>query len=364
MLPIHENYDFVRLLWAGLKPSSRRSYNSAVRSYEAFCDHYKVRAWPATVKTLSKWVFGRVFGDSSVVQMGQIKHTTISGYLSSLRSVHVDMNYDVAPFANPLLRRLIDGAANLFPAGEQSRKTPFDHPTVEALFTPRATADEHPLDTINLNACIATAYSGMCRLSEVTTEISDAPDDRTRIETQLTGRCLTTSPLGDHMLLLLPRSKTDKHNRGVEIMLTPSGDSTCALAHLALLMGTGVGPRDPLFRFHDGRPWNKSNFKWALFARLRRLGLSGHSFTGHSFRAGGAQRAADNGVPRDKIMQLGRWTSDAVDRYFKQSRAQRYAVHQQFVTGRATPIVEAHVCQPSRPLRTQQLHDPRSASYP
>lgn len=123
-------------------------------------------------------------------------------------------NYDVAPFANPLLRRLIDGAANLFLVGEQRRKTPFDHLTVEALFTARPTADEHPLDTINLNACIATAYSGMFRLSEVTTEISDALDERTHIETQLTGRCLSKSLLGDHMLLLLPRSKTDNHNMG------------------------------------------------------------------------------------------------------------------------------------------------------
>jgi hypothetical protein len=39
-------------------------------------------------------------------------------------------------------------------------------------------------------------------------------------------------------------------------------------------------------------------------------------YTGHSLRRGAAQDAHDMGLPRDDIMMLGRWSSDAVDRYY------------------------------------------------
>lgn len=85
----------------------------------------------------------------------------------------------------------------------------------------------------------------------------DGLDDYTRRSTQLTGRCLTMSPTGDHAKLLLRRSKTDRANKVIEITLTPSGDSTCALLQLNRLLGTDVGTTESLFKLR-GKRFNKT----------------------------------------------------------------------------------------------------------
>ncbi|KAG6072987.1 hypothetical protein E4U16_004980 [Claviceps sp. LM84 group G4] len=43
--------------------------------------------------------------------------------------------------------------------------------------------------------------------------------------------------------------------------------------------------------------------------------------TGHSFRRGAAQHAHDMGLSRDDIKALGRWSSDAVDRYYTANKS-------------------------------------------
>ena len=44
-----------------------------------------------------------------------------------------------------------------------------------------------------------------------------------------------------------------------------------------------------------------------------------YSFSGHSFRRGAATSALAAGISRSDIMLMGRWKSDAIDRYFSSS---------------------------------------------
>lgn len=337
MWPIWQDHQYIRLVWARVKPSTRQTYAAAITSFEAHSQYYNPgkSAWPATFDGLRTWLQGRAYGNPMLPKQKQVSHATLSGYLAALRSVHVDMNFGIEIFSNPHLRGLIDAAANLFPREPPERKCPMDLPTMAAVLSPDAAAGEHPDDTLNLNAAYACAWGGMMRLGEITED--DGLDDYTRRSTQLTGRCLTMSPTGDHAKLLLPRSKTDRANKGVEITLTPSGDSTCALLHFNRLLETGVGPTESLFKLR-GKKFNKTNVRAAFHARLQRLGITGHALTGHSFRRGAAQHAANNGVTRENIQALGRWSSEAVDRYYLLSPDRLYAIHQQFVTGQAVPI--------------------------
>jgi hypothetical protein len=90
----------------GLKPDTRQSYGPAVRSYKQFCVLTNLTPWPATRNSLGHWITGRSFGSSLPLQ-GQVQPTTIQSYVSALRSVHVDLGYDVAVFENSHLQRLI-----------------------------------------------------------------------------------------------------------------------------------------------------------------------------------------------------------------------------------------------------------------
>ena len=59
-----------------------------------------------------------------------------------------------------------------------------------------------------------------------------------------------------------------------------------------------------------------------LHATLLAAGIVPTSYSGHSFHRGAANTAAAAGIPKSGIKELGRWKSDAVDRYFSQSTTQ------------------------------------------
>ena len=94
------------LLWYGLTPDTRRGYNTAIRSYEFFYSSQGTPAWPATTVNLIEWVNARAFR-SDVPNQGQIQPDTIVGYLSGLRSYHVDRNYPTLVFKSFQLDRVI-----------------------------------------------------------------------------------------------------------------------------------------------------------------------------------------------------------------------------------------------------------------
>ena len=64
---------------------------------------------------------------------------------------------------------------------------------------------------------------------------------------------------------------------------------------------------------------------------LLAAGIDPTGYSGHSFRRGAANSAAAAGISKNGIMELGRWKSDAVDRYFSASTAHstRLALSQQ-----------------------------------
>jgi hypothetical protein len=65
----------------------------------------------------------------------------------------------------------------------------------------------------------------------------------------------------------------------------------------------------------------------ALGNRLKQAGILEDGYTGHSFRKRAAQIAADNGLTKEEIQLLGRWSSDAVERYFKHNRQKLLRLH-------------------------------------
>ena len=108
------------LLWYGLAPNTRRSYNTAICSYEFFCDSREVSSWPATTINLIEWVNTRAF-ESAIPNHGQIQPNTISGYLSKLRSYYVDRNYSTSVFESLQLYRVVRGVQQLFPQTKKLR---------------------------------------------------------------------------------------------------------------------------------------------------------------------------------------------------------------------------------------------------
>ena len=73
----------------------------------------------------------------------------------------------------------------------------------------------------------------------------------------------------------------------------------------------------PLFITEDGRALTRQTFSVMLDSVLEKLHLDTRSFNTHSFRIGAATTAAMAHIPDSQIMMLGRWKSDAYQRYIK-----------------------------------------------
>ena len=101
------------LLWYGLSPKTRQRYTSAITSYTLYCAMQEIPPWPASEKVLVEWVTGRIFR-SPIPRQGQVKPNTMQGYLSTLRSYHVDHNLPIQVFSSPRIERLLQGARYLF----------------------------------------------------------------------------------------------------------------------------------------------------------------------------------------------------------------------------------------------------------
>ena len=83
-----------------------------------------------------------------------------------------------------------------------------------------------------------------------------------------------------------------------------------------MLLTTFPKPKsEPLFSRTLG-PFNKRWLADNLSTALLRAGYDPTNYLGYSFRRGAANTAVAAGISRENVKLLGRWKSDAVDRYF------------------------------------------------
>ena len=117
-------------------------------------------------------------------------------------------------------------------------------------------------------------------------------------------------------MLCLKQSKTDTEHTGAQIVLAATGEKTCPVAALSRLYTLDPQPANaPLFRLSSSA-FSRFSVVTALKKRLSLAGLAQFNYSGHSFRKGAAQHAADHGMLNEIIQKLGRWTSNAFRLYF------------------------------------------------
>ncbi|KAF2181888.1 hypothetical protein K469DRAFT_791696 [Zopfia rhizophila CBS 207.26] len=128
-------------------------------------------------------------------------------------------------------------------------------------------------------------------MGEFTYKMSDLKDVRRFAAERLTRRCVTLSTAGDHMILHLPRSKTDYDNTGVDIVVATAADDACPIHYMDILLQQELKEDgQPFFRLSNGA-FTCDRVLKLLADRLHRCGRSSEGFRGHSFRKGAAQHA-------------------------------------------------------------------------
>ena len=110
----------------------------------------------------------------------------------------------------------------------------------------------------------------------------------------------------------IKRNKTDPFGEGASIFILRTRDDLCPVAALlAWLIRRGNSP-GPLFQFASG---TRDLFVKHLQEAIQVAGIDPTGFSGHSFRSGAATTAANLRVSDAHIKMMGRWKSNAYQRY-------------------------------------------------
>ena len=93
-----------RLLWHGLAPTTRTTYDAAWRTYERFAIDNGYSPLPVTFNSLSHWA-------TEILEKN--KAETVKAYITALRSRHVDLGISTIVFDDLRIKRILNGSLRL-----------------------------------------------------------------------------------------------------------------------------------------------------------------------------------------------------------------------------------------------------------
>lgn len=248
----------------------------------------------------------------------RLQPKTIKGYLSSVRSLHVDAGIPFEACESATVQRLIRGIKRYYGERERNPKLPILLPILQKLAA--VCGDLNLIENLNFDAAIKLAWAGFLRTGEFTVNSGknfDPTENLCRSAVEFIPNITDPS----HIRLTLPASKTDPFRKGVSILIArapPEAASTCAVLALRSLFLRDPQPlSSPLFREGSGCALTRKSFISVLKTRITQIGLDPSKYSGHSFRRGAASSAATAGYSDYEIQLLGRWRSDAYKLYLE-----------------------------------------------
>ena len=157
-------------------------------------------------------------------------------------------------------------------------------------------------------ACLAVY--GLLRCGEITPDAFDHLRYPTYNDWSIDNRTIGRFRLGT--------SKTDVFFQGTFVYVAANGSDTCPLFAMHSMISRAPftwASRSPLFSLDGYTPVSRNVFL-KTFGDRAQFSIPLSSFSGHSFRRGGAQSLYDAGTPLDIIRDIGRWKSDIVMRRY------------------------------------------------
>jgi hypothetical protein len=289
-----------RLVEAGLKPSTQKTYLSAQKCYIKFCDSLALTPVPTSNAILLLFV--------ASLHARNLKGSSIRVYLAGVRNLHVCRGIDY-PEYSPQLQLALKGSVNL--SGPPSRKLPITFVVLSEIVP----FLEGRHDELMLKSAMYLAFFGCLSAGEICLPDKTVFDG----DQHLTCGDIVFNVKEKFLILTLKRSKTDVKNVGVSIHVGCSGVDICAFCVLLLFSKKRDDflPSRPLFVESFGNILKNHYFQATTRLLLAAGGYDSALFSGHSFRAGSATSAADVGFSDWEIKMLGRWRSDAYNIYLR-----------------------------------------------
>lgn len=303
--PVHLQIAIDKALDHAWAPGSCSNHRTAISKFCKFCDDSGIpqsHRLPA-----SEWLLC-----AFIASQANRAPSTLKNYISGLRAWHI--TNDVPWQGSVRLQYVRDGVSNIS-ASVMKAKPPRPPVTCQMLETLHQSLDRKDPKNVCILACADTAFWGQCRLGEI------LHDNSRVLPNPLPVPSFSSLHAGalDTQCITLPFTKV-KGWDGEIITLTQQTDVSNPVLALAdhLRINKSIPSHWPLFSYLTNSTWmvlTKTDFllecnkSWAAHNLPR--------YTGHSFRIGGTTALLLGGVHPDIVKEMGRWSSSAYNRYWR-----------------------------------------------
>ena len=168
----------------------------------------------------------------------------------------------------------------------------------------QATASLAPYEKHLLAAVFSTMFHAFLRLGEVTASPHNIRYEQVAVGAS--GVAITFTSF--------------KHHLGSPITISiksSSSETYCPVKLLSTYLTMRGNAPGPLFCFPGNMAIQPSRFRALLTFALARANLASSYITPHSFRIGAATFAATQGLSSNQIQAMGRWKSNAFQKYIR-----------------------------------------------
>ncbi|XP_053377252.1 uncharacterized protein LOC128547836 [Mercenaria mercenaria] len=161
------------------------------------------------------------------------------------------------------------------------------------------------------------AFFALLRIGEIT--VTQSGDRNTILLKNVSFQYINHKPMKASLVL-----GSFKHSQGVSATVSVKrhkNKNTCPVRLLHKYINSCNHTTGTLFKFPCGRPVTDIFFKSDLRECIQKCRLDSALYTPHSFRIGGATHAYDCNLSDSRIRFLGKWKSNAYQKYIRPSNS-------------------------------------------
>ncbi|XP_066484678.1 uncharacterized protein [Tiliqua scincoides] len=291
------------VIWSALAPSTRHSYQSKAREFEAFRAALALpQVWPIPPEHLMRFLL--------YLHSINVACRSLSVYLAALAFCAKASGFADAT-ADFRVRKLVEGLKRICPPMPDRRK-PITPGILVRLINRFEVLCSTPYESLLFRTISIIMFFGAFRPSEVL--YASAGDE--------SGRALQLQDVlikADGVIITLRRSKTDQRGVGFKVRLGLAQNlALCPVRTLRSYLAARPAVRGALFCHVDASPVTFFQFRVLFRRAVADLGFRAEDYGLHSFRIGAASAAADLGLPARDIQRIGRWRSWAFKYYVRE----------------------------------------------
>ena len=314
-----------RYYFSGLSPATRGCYKAGLKKYMEFCLQAHLPTIPTSERTLLLFA-------THLVKLN-LSYPTIKVYMATVRSAHVTFGHhgtfktQCTPRLDQLMRGIRKDKCKTTPLKVRLPITMGIMKKIKSVLT----INSKQYQSTMIWAAYCTVFFGFLRVSEFTVPSPCKYDPDVHLS--LSDVTLDNTHPPEVVRLHIKQSKTDPFRKGTYIHLGRTYQNVCPVQAMLLYLAIRGKQPGPLFVLSDNTMLTRHYFASALKDTIGKLNLDTHSYNTHSFRIGAATSAKQAGISDTHIKTLGRWQSDAYQRYIRTSPQELASLSKQLIQG-------------------------------